>query len=199
MVYPVTESSQLRLKPAAAYLRRSTDKQAQSIDDQLREIERYAERHRYAIVKVYRDANVSGTSAIGRKDFQRMIADAGRAECPFKFVLTYDVKRFSRGDNDEAGHYRYLLRKSDIEVIYVTEGFAGDESDEILLPVKQFMARRESVDLSKVTIRGQVTTAKGGRWCGGTPPYGFDLEYEGRTTDRTYSLFGYWRAATAKC
>ncbi|MDX1440187.1 MAG: recombinase family protein [Rubricoccaceae bacterium] len=169
------------LKPAAIYLRRSTDKQEQSIGDQRKEIERYAAEHGYAIAHEYLDDAISGTSAAGRKQFQQMIADTQNPRCAFQFVLVYDVKRFSRGGADEAGYYRHLLRQSGVEVIYVSEGFTGDESDEILRPVKQYMARRDSIDLSKTTIRGQVTTAKGGWWSGGTPPYGFDLEYVNRS------------------
>jgi hypothetical protein len=33
------------------------------------------------------------------------------------------------------------------------------------------------VDLSKVTIRGQLSRVGKGQWCGGRPPYGYDLIY----------------------
>ena len=38
-------------RPAAIYLRRSTDEQEQSIPDQRREIERYAREHGYEVVR----------------------------------------------------------------------------------------------------------------------------------------------------
>ena len=175
------------LKPSVAYLRCSTDRQDQSIPGQLAELERYAAEHGYEIGERYSDDGVSGTSTRGRKAFLRMIEDAQRADCPFRHVLVYDVKRFSRGDSDEAGHYRYLLKQSGIDVVYVTESFTGDDTDEILRPVKQYLARKESKDLAKVTIRGQVTTAKLGWRNGGKPPHGFDLECvesSGKTTLR---------------
>jgi DNA invertase Pin-like site-specific DNA recombinase len=98
--------------------------------------------------------------------------------CPFSSVIVYDVKRFGRLDNDEAGYYRHILRVHGVEVIYVSENFTGDSTDDLLRPVKQWQAREESKDLSKVTIRGLLSRIEGGYWNGGAPPYGFDLRYE---------------------
>ena len=170
------DASPQNMKPAAAYLRCSTNRQDQSIADQLAEIERYASEDGYEIVETYVDEGVSGTSTRGRKAFLQMIEDAQRADCPFRYVLVYDVERFSRADSDEAGHFRYLLKQRGIDIVYVSESFAGDNTDEIVRPVKQYLARKKSKDLSKVTIRGQVSSAKTGWWNGGKPPYGFDLE-----------------------
>jgi hypothetical protein len=43
------------------------------------------------------------------------------------------------------------------------------------------MAQRYVKDLSKVTLRGQVTHGATGAWNGGCPPYGYDLVYEDAT------------------
>ena len=164
-------------RPAVGYLRRSTDRQEQSIGDQRKAILRYAEEHGYEIVQWYVDDAISGTSADERKAFLQLIGDAGMPDCPFRYVLTYSVSRFSRGDNDEAGYYRFQLRKAGVEVVYVSEGFNGDDSDDLLRPVKQWQARQESKELSKVTIRGLLSRSSGGWWSGGQPPYGYDLAY----------------------
>ena len=95
----------------------------------------------------------------------------------FDHILVYDVKRFGRVDNDEAGYFRYLLRQNGVEIVYTSEPLSGTDSDDLLLPMLQWNARRESKDLSKVTIRGQVSTAQDGWWMGGVPPYGYDLMY----------------------
>ncbi|MDP8240827.1 MAG: recombinase family protein, partial [Candidatus Hatepunaea meridiana] len=89
----------------------------------------------------------------------------------------YDIKRFGRVDNDEAGYYRYQLRRNGVEIIYVSENFNGDDTDDLLRPVKQWQVRQELKDLSKVTIRGLLSRADGGWWVGGIPPYGYDLAY----------------------
>ena len=168
---------------AVGYLRRSTDRQEQSIGDQRKAIQTYAESNGFDLLDLYIDDAISGASSEGRASFLKLIEDAKRNACPFQFVLVYDVKRFGRVDNDEAGFYRYQLRKNGIEVIYVSEGFNGDDTDDLLRPVKQWQARQELRDLSKVIIRGLLTRSEGGWWMGGTPPYGYDLAYYGGSGD----------------
>jgi DNA invertase Pin-like site-specific DNA recombinase len=58
-----------------------------------------------------------------------MIQDAQRSDCGFRTILVYDIKRFGRVDNDEAGHYRWLLRQAGVRVVYVAEGFGGGSTD----------------------------------------------------------------------
>jgi len=65
-----------RLTRAAGYLRRSTNKQEKSLEDQRREIERYAEAHSYKIVVWFVDDGISGDDTDKRAGFQRMHADA---------------------------------------------------------------------------------------------------------------------------
>ena len=170
-------------KPAVGYLRRSTDRQEQSIGDQKKAIELYAITAGYELLDFYIDDAISGASAEGRASFLRLIKDAKSKDCPFQYVLVYDVKRFGRVDNDEAGYYRYQLRKNGVEIIYVSEGFNGDDTDDLLRPVKQWQARQELKDLSKVTIRGLLSRSEGGWWMGGTPPYGYDLAYYNSSGD----------------
>src|SRR5213076_2968589 len=95
---PAIESRQL----AVGYLRRSTDRQEQSIPDQKKAVEQYAATHGLRIDKFYTDDAISGTSTIGRRAFQQMMEDAQRPDKPFGLVIVYDVKRFGRVGNDEA-------------------------------------------------------------------------------------------------
>ncbi|HUU16383.1 MAG TPA: recombinase family protein [Sedimentisphaerales bacterium] len=163
---------------AVGYVRRSTDRQEQSIPDQKKALEAYAAEHGLHLVKFYIDDAISGTSTLGRRAFQQMIGDAESPTRRFDIIVVYDVKRFGRIDNDEAGYYRYKLRTHGVEVRYVSENFNGDTTDDLLRPVKQWQARQESRDLSKVTIRGLLSKSDTGFWMGGTPPYGYDLRYE---------------------
>ena len=160
------------------YVRRSTDKQEQSIEDQKNAINTYIAENGLRFLKFYIDDAVSGTSTLGRRAFQQMIKDAESSPRPFDIIAVYDIKRFGRIDNDEAGYYRYLLRNHGIEVRYISENFNGDSTDDLLRPVKQWQARQESKDLSKVTIRGLLSKSGSGCWMGGVPPYGYDLQYE---------------------
>lgn len=170
---------------AVGYIRRSTDRQEQSIPDQKKAIEGYAAEHGLRLGQFYVDDAISGTSTVGRRAFQRMIQDAQSPAKSFDLIVVYDVKRFGRVDNDEAGYYRHLLRTHGVDVRYVSENFNGDASDDLLRPVKQWQARQESKDLSKVTIRGLLSkmgdgsdAGPGGWWMGGVPPHGYDLRYE---------------------
>ncbi len=179
-------SSRAPTTQAVGYLRRSTDRQEQSLSDQKCAVEAYAADHGLRLHRLYVDDAISGTSTTQRKAFQQMLADAQEPTCAFRYVVVYDVKRFGRLDNDEAGYYRHLLRLHGVEVLYVSENFTGDGTDDLLRPVKQWQARQESKDLSKVTIRGLLSRVDGGWWMGGTPPYGYDLRYE---NDRGEFLF----------
>ena len=163
---------------AVGYVRRSTDRQEQSIDDQKKALEAYAVKNGLSLAKFYIDDAISGTSTLGRRAFQQMIKDAESPTRKFDLIIVYDVKRFGRTDNDEAGYYRHRLRTNGVEVCYISENFNGDSTDDLLRPVKQWQARQESKDLSKVTIRGLLSKSETGSWMGGTPPYGYDLRYE---------------------
>jgi len=163
---------------AAGYVRRSTDKQEQSIEDQKKAIQKYIDENGFRFLRFYIDDAISGTSTLGRRAFLQMIADAEKPSCDFNKIIVYDVKRFGRLDNDEAGYYRHRLRCHGVEICYLSENFNGDSTDDLLRPVKQWQARQESKDLSKVTIRGLLSKAQTGFWMGGTPPYGYDLHYE---------------------
>jgi site-specific DNA recombinase len=164
-------------KNAVAYLRRSTDRQDQSIGDQRRAIERHAGERGFTIVREYVDDAISGADTAARKAFLTMIEAAQRRDAPFRYVLVYDVSRFGRTNNDEAGYYRHLLTKAGVEIVYIAEGLRGDQTDDLMVGMKQFMAHQMVVDQSKLTLRGQISRVEKGRWCGGRPPYGCDLGY----------------------
>ena len=140
--------------PAVAYLRRSTDKQEQSIGDQRQEVRRYADEQGYRIIREYVDDAISGTSADERPGFQRMIADAGGGD--FQAVIVWNSDRFSRGDVTETEHYRYLLRQANVKVLSVTEDYLAREGidGDVLRTVKQFQNRQYSISLSQNTLRG---------------------------------------------
>jgi DNA invertase Pin-like site-specific DNA recombinase len=171
-------------KPAAIYLRRSTDRQEKSLDDQRREILRYAGEYGYGVVAEFMDDGVSGTSG-ERKGFLAMLEEANSPERLWHSILVWDIKRFGRMSSDEVGHYRWLFKQAGVEIIYTSEGFTGGSADKFLRFFKQEAARDESATLSKAVIRGLVSLSDAGWWAGGPAPYGFDLGYY----DHTGKLF----------
>lgn len=185
-----TFAHQRRALAAVGYARRSTDRQEQSIPDQKRAVERYSTEHGLTLLRFYVDDAISGTSSVGRQAFLQLIADAESDRCDFSTIVVYDVKRFGRVDNDEAGYYRHRLRSCGVQVLYTSENFTGDGTDDLLRPVKQWQAREESKDLSKVAIRGLLSKADsaGGWWMGGAPPFGYDLAYESQSGEFLFYL-----------
>jgi site-specific DNA recombinase len=168
-------------RPAVGYLRRSTDRQEQSLADQRRAIVAYAEQHGYEILHWFEDDAISGASVEGRSGFKKMLEDARSPQRDWRYILVYDVSRFSRGGLDEAGHVRYQFKQAGVEIVYCTEGFSGSDSDDLVRGVRQWQAQQYVKDLSKVTIRGLLSLSEGGWWMGGLPPYGFDLLYHDST------------------
>jgi DNA invertase Pin-like site-specific DNA recombinase len=83
-------------KPAAAYLRRSTDRQLQSIPDQRTAVERFAAERGYRLVVEYKD-DMTGTSH-DRGDFRRLLRDALSPDPAFRTVIVYELSRFSRDE-----------------------------------------------------------------------------------------------------
>ena len=160
-----------RNKNAVLYLRRSTEKQEQSIDDQRKVLEAYAKAEGYSILEEYTDDAVSGADTARRRDFHRMIADARSGA--FHSVLVYDVSRFSRDDPDEAGHWRYMLRQHGAEVIYVADNIPDGDEGDLVLSVQQWTKHQFLVNLSRDTLRGAISTARKGYSCGRPAPYGY--------------------------
>ncbi len=164
-------------KPAAAYLRRSTDRQLQSIPDQRSAVERFALERGYRLVAEYVDDAISGTSVKGRPDFRRLMQDALSPGPQFQAVIVYEISRFSRDEPMRAMSLLNQLAENGIELLSVSDPLPGNDFDYMLLTFKQTLAHMEVKDTSRRTIRGQVSRARTGCWMGGTPPFGYDLAY----------------------
>ena len=159
----------------AQYLRMSTDHQQFSIDNQAEFIQKYAEDHNMQIIHTYDDEGKSGLSTIGRNNFNRLIEDVVTKRIKIEAVLVYDVSRFGRfQDNDEAGHYSYLLKYHGVKVIYCAENLP-DQSPEIqmlTLPALRYAAGAYSKNLSIKVFSGHVNLVNRGYYQGGVPGYG---------------------------
>jgi DNA invertase Pin-like site-specific DNA recombinase len=164
-------------KLAAAYLRRSTDRQLQSIPDQRTAVERFARENGYRLVAEYVDDAISGTSVKGRPDFRRLMHDALSANPSFRTVIVYEISRFNRDEPMRAMALLNQLSENGIDLESVSDPLPGSDFDGVLLMFKQTLAHMEVKDTSRRTIRGQVSRARSGCWMGGTPPFGYDLAY----------------------
>jgi DNA invertase Pin-like site-specific DNA recombinase len=176
---------QSNIKLAVGYLRKSSEedsRQVESFAGQEREITKFAEANGYAIVKWYREA-YTGTEVKRRKVFTEMVADAKTQNVNFNYILCYDISRFGRLDNDEAGYYRHEFRKHGVEVVYVSENLQGDDTDDLIVSTKQWLAREYSRKIGEYVCRNIVSRTGEAKDkarafnIGRAAPFGYDTVY----------------------
>lgn len=114
------------MKPAAVYMRMSTDKQEYSIESQWRLLEEWAGRNGYQIIKRYEDAGLSAMESklSKRTAFLQMIEDSEQSE--WRTVLIYDSSRFSRSLKDSIV-YKSVLKQNGVQLISITEPVLDDD------------------------------------------------------------------------
>lgn len=162
-------------RPAAMYVRMSTDHQKYSTENQAEAIQEYAMRHGMAIVKVYTDSGKSGLKIEGRDALKQLIDDVQSGSAAFSVILVLDVTRWGRfQDADESAYYEYICRRAGIDVTYVAEQFENDGSpvSTIVKGVKRAMAGEYSRELSSKVFAGQCRLIELGYKQGGTAGYG---------------------------
>lgn len=164
-------------KPTAIYLRRSTDRQEQSLEIQRQAVVRYAEQNGYEIIREYMDDAISGASTRGRDGFNELMRDAANPKCLFRFVLVYDLSRFSRANPFETMSQIHALQLNGVKFISAMDPLPGNEWDPLFVVQLSMVSYQEVKKTSWKTIDGQVKNAMEGKWQGGTPPYGYDLKY----------------------
>jgi DNA invertase Pin-like site-specific DNA recombinase len=166
--------------PAVAYYRMSTDRQDKSIDGQRVEVERYASKHGYVIIREYLDEAISGDNTEKRIAFQRMIADAAdRGD--FQAILCWDQDRFGRFNSLEAGYWIHPLIKRGVILATVAQGAIdwNDFTGRVMYAIQQEGKNQFLRDLARNSLRGAIARAKTGQWPGGAPPYGFEVGLDG--------------------
>jgi DNA invertase Pin-like site-specific DNA recombinase len=160
---------------ACAYYRFSDDRQENSIARQRSQVEPYAAKNGYVIVKEYEDLGIPGDEEKRRKGFNQMMADAQRGQ--FAVILCDDRDRWMRADSITSGHYVYLLRSAGVRLETVAQGridwnsFASRIIDSVLAEAKKL----ESQATSRRVISRMLLMAKQGKWLGGPVPYGYRL------------------------
>lgn len=165
-------------KKAIAYYRHSAeDKQENSVAIQRSHIHRFAKEYQLEIIHEEADEGISGLLA-ERPGFERIFTDwVENPDAPaFEYILVYDVSRWGRfQDQDQAGHFVYLCRKHQKEVIYVSKGFP-DASNQLFssleISIQRYMAAEYSRQLSEKVFHGCVKVSQQGYSAGGKAVYG---------------------------
>jgi DNA invertase Pin-like site-specific DNA recombinase len=162
-------------KPAAQYVRMSTEHQQYSTANQDDVIREYAAARGFEIIQTYADDGKSGLNVAGRHSLQKMIDDVQSGRATYSAILVYDVSRWGRfQDADESAYYEYLCKRAGIEVHYCAEQFENDggPTSTIIKSVKRAMAGEYSRELSTKVFQGQCRLIELGYRQGGAPGYG---------------------------
>jgi DNA invertase Pin-like site-specific DNA recombinase len=167
---------------AVMLLRRSTNMQDKSIEEQRTTITDWAKANGYVIVAEYLDDAISGDDHAHRAGFERLMQDLKSPDRQWSCILSYDRARFTRADIYEAATYADRILKAGADVIYCVEGKALSTDHEIVWAVDTFQKHDVLKQTSRDTLRGMLALARLGFWCGGPIPYGFDAEIVDKLT-----------------
>jgi DNA invertase Pin-like site-specific DNA recombinase len=166
-------------EPSAGYLRRSTDKQEESLERQRDEIVRYARVHGYAVVAWYKDDAIGGDETEQRAAFLRMRDEAPAA--PWKTILCWNQDRFGRFDIIDAGWWIKPLRDAGVRLVTCDAGPVDWQTvtGQVIYAVNQSAKHAYLLDLSRNTTSGMLRKARRGDWMG-EAPYGFRVDKDTR-------------------
>jgi DNA invertase Pin-like site-specific DNA recombinase len=159
---------------AAQYLRKSTEHQQYSLENQSAAIQRYAEAQGFEVVRTYSDPARRGLVLKHRPGLQQLLQDVVGTP-PYRAILVYDVSRWGRfQDTDESAHYEFLCKSAGVPVHYCAETFVNDGTlpSLIMKTLKRTMAAEFSRELGVKVLAGQKRLAGLGFKQGGVPGYG---------------------------
>lgn len=160
------------MSKAAIYARYSSDNQREeSIEAQVRAIKEYCGREGIEVVATYVDEAKSATTD-DRPEFLRMIKDSQAGL--WSLVIVHKLDRFARNRYDSA-FYKRELRRAGVRLVSITEQLDDSPESIILESVLEGMAEYYSRNLAREVMKGMKENAYQAKFCGGTPPLGYDV------------------------
>ena len=160
---------------AIAYIRRSTDKQDESLTQQRAQLEAFARSKGWTLKQVYEDDAISG-SDMNRPGLEQMLRDAS-TQTDIEIVLAWDRNRLARPKEPLDGMLlERKLREAGKRIVYASNGREADASfaGGLLGYVEHYQNGDYLRKLSRDTIRGIVDRVARGLWPGGPIPFGYD-------------------------
>ncbi len=167
---------------AIGYIRRSTNRQEESLDQQRSKLQAFAAAHGWNLLEVYADDAISG-SDMNRPGLEAMVHRA-QQDKQVHVVLAWERNRLARPKDPVDGlMLERTLIKAGKRVFYVATGQEADRSfaSGLISYVEHYQSGDYLRKLSRDTMRGHVARAERGLWCGGPIPFGYDRLYT--TTD----------------
>jgi site-specific DNA recombinase len=170
---------------AIGYIRRSTDRQEESLDQQRAQIEAFAAARGWTLDAIYQDDAISG-SEMSRPGLDQLRAAA--ANPAVHAIIAWDRNRLARPKDALDGVLlEREFQKAGKRVLYASTGQEADRSfaSGLLSYVEHYQNGDYLRKLSRDTMRGTVDRARRGLWPGGPAPFGFDrLILDGDTPKR---------------
>jgi len=162
----------------AIYARKSTeseDRQVQSLEDQVRELRKVAEREGMLIVEVFEESR-SAKAPGNRPEFDRLLGEveAGRIDG----IMAWSINRLSRNPVD-GGRIAYLLQTGKLSIIRTIERTYLPDDNALLLSIENGMATAYIQDLSRNVTRGMKGKIERG-WMPAKAPIGYRNDAESR-------------------
>ncbi len=151
------------LIPAAAYIRMSTDLQADSPARQRMQIEDYANRNGYKVIRWYQDSGMTGTESRNRGDYQQLLKDASLGA--FTAVLVAELSRMSREDLFSVIPQWGAFHKAGVTLVSCQRGTIDFNSigGILMAIIDQHQAHSEVKTLADRTVSGKIKAALEGR------------------------------------
>ncbi|MDA9856579.1 recombinase family protein [Rubripirellula sp.] len=159
---------------AVAYVRMSDDDQKTSIPQQKKQIQAYAKRHGFKIIRWYEDKGKSGSRDQHKREaFHQMVGDA--ADGDFTVILCLDTSRFGRLNTYDGAEAKKKLIKAGVTLHTVLEGKRDwlTSTGRIVDCVISEGAHQYSVIMGQKTLQGKLDAFLRGKLFGFKTPYGY--------------------------
>ena len=159
-------------KRAYMYTRVSTAMQVDgySLEAQEEKIRRYCEYHDMEIVRTYSDKGKSGSTIVGREQFQQMLNDIENDKDGVSYVLVYKLSRFGRNAYDIHGSLG-ILTDNNVYLVAVEDGIdTSTKMGETFALIMAALAQAELSNIHEQTFLGRQQKAREGKWNGGMSP-----------------------------
>ena len=186
-------------KKAYMYTRVSTIMQVDgySLDAQEEEIREYCERNKIEIVGSYSDKGKSGSTIVGREQFQKMLDDIEGNKDGISYVIVYKLSRFGRNAYDINGSLG-ILRDNKVNLVAIKDSIdTSTLMGETFALIMAALAQAELSNIHEQTFLGRQQKAREGKWNGGMSPLGYKLidgkliidEAEAKIVRRIFDLY----------
>lgn len=163
-VKPKATAISYRQLRVAAYCRVSTQMEEQLNSYEVQKnyyTEKINSEPKWKLVGIFADKGITGTSALKRDEFQKMIRMCKRKQ--IDMIITKSISRFSRNTVDCLNYVR-MLRQLDVDVFFEEQGIhSKDTGAEFYITIYGSIAQSESENISANVRWGIQQRAKDGK------------------------------------